>query len=463
MRKIIMDFDNELEKLRLEKYRLEVNMKCADLKVLVMYQELKVLRKLQPMEDALDLRLNQKLNEEADILVKLAEQDLVVDAAQEECEGFKDQRDQLMAKWMAMNPPPDFNPAHVELHRMYTKKMRRPKKPKENPDDESEESDLDEPADDDEDEYEDEDFVELCPENADPKLYKQMVALRDERCRLDYVIIDQGKVVDAHIKEKGNIIKKRNTIMSQLKGVQAEIVRFQSLKQGSLNSVEVGLTLKMNQVEYMENGQLPEDLSGGLVFTLTEEQGLKDRIQAHVQEKISLKKLHKDLHKMHADLQRERRNEEKKTKMTEQKYVESQMLKFGETLTDETLNIISIKKDLSSLRDRLRNQEAEFTRELTIWQRRTEAATDQLRMLTKENAAILHIVADIKEKMQTINFDMKYRAGHTYVDPLLEKQKAEADQKILSIQITKQDEIIQELQNAIIRTKTVLPKVFPCD
>lgn len=38
MRKIIMDFDNELEKLRLEKYRLEVNMKCADLKVLVMYQ-----------------------------------------------------------------------------------------------------------------------------------------------------------------------------------------------------------------------------------------------------------------------------------------------------------------------------------------------------------------------------------------------------------------------------------------
>lgn len=129
MRKIIMDFDNELEKLRLEKYRLEVNMKCADLKVLVMYQvcirllclnwqqmvlvfmsprvscggcvtqrpfeisvelqllitgstciftsqELKVLRKLQPMEDALDLRLNQKLNEEADILVRSSFQNM---------------------------------------------------------------------------------------------------------------------------------------------------------------------------------------------------------------------------------------------------------------------------------------------------------------------------------------------------------------------------------------------------
>lgn len=56
-----------------------------------------------------------------------------------------------------MNTPPEFNPAHAELHRMFTKKMRRPKKAKENPDDESEESDMDEAPDDDEDEYEDED------------------------------------------------------------------------------------------------------------------------------------------------------------------------------------------------------------------------------------------------------------------------------------------------------------------
>lgn len=65
--------------------------------------------------------------------------------------------EQLFAMWMQTNPPPDLNPAHGELHRMYIKKMRRPKKPKENPDDETEESDLDEVADDDEEEYEDED------------------------------------------------------------------------------------------------------------------------------------------------------------------------------------------------------------------------------------------------------------------------------------------------------------------
>ena len=84
------------------------------------------------------------------------------------------------------------------------------------------------------------------------------------------------------------------------------------------------------QVEYMENGTLPEDLSAALVFELREEQALIQRLHAHGEEKKALKQLHKDLHKYHADLQRDRRNEEKKTRATEHKYVEGQLLKFGE-------------------------------------------------------------------------------------------------------------------------------------
>ena len=38
MRSLIDGFDNELEKLRLQKYDIEINMKCADMKTLVMYQ-----------------------------------------------------------------------------------------------------------------------------------------------------------------------------------------------------------------------------------------------------------------------------------------------------------------------------------------------------------------------------------------------------------------------------------------
>jgi hypothetical protein len=50
-----------------------------------------------------------------------------------------------------------------------------------------------------------------------------------------------------------------------------------------------------------------------------------------------------------------------------------------QTITDETLDIISIKKDLMFLRDRLRNQDAGFTHELTVWMNKIDAATDALR------------------------------------------------------------------------------------
>lgn len=51
------------------------------------------------------------------------------------------------------------------------------------------------------------------------------------------------------------------------------------------------------------------------------------------------------------------------------------------TLSDETLNVIMIKKDLQFLRDRLRSQEAGFQRELTVFQKKQEACTDQLRRM----------------------------------------------------------------------------------
>jgi hypothetical protein len=54
---------------------------------------------------------------------------------------------------------------------------------------------------------------------------------------------------------------------------------------------------------------------------------------------------------------------------------------FVQTLSDDTLNIIMIKKDLQLMRDKLRNQEVEIQREHTLWQRKQEACTDQLRSM----------------------------------------------------------------------------------
>ena len=462
----ITAFDVELEDLRVTKYRLEICMKCADIKTLTLYQELKVLRVLQPTEEALDFRHREKLAAETTMLFALGEHEKVVDANKDLVQTFIDARQNLYTQWEAMNLPLEVNAAHDVLHRMYTKKMRRPKKKKEGAgdDDDSDDSDMDVEADEDEDEYEDEDFVEECPPKANPILYQKMVALRDQRCELDYQILDQNKVIDLLLKEKGTFIKKTNALKTQVKAIETEIRKFQTLKQTSLNNVEIALTILLSQIEYMDDEySVPRDLFGGLIFTSGQLQSLKDQIETHGQQIVSWRQLHKELHKEHTNLNKERWLQEKKTWDTENKYMEVQLLKFGQPISDETLDIISIKKDLNFLKDRVRNQEVEFTHDLTLWMWRSEAATNQLRLLTKENAAIYHIIADIKEKMNNINFDLKHRAGSAYVDPLLEKRKAEADQKILCQLITQNDEIINKLQNDTIKLKTVLPNIFPCD
>ena len=92
------------------------------------------------------------------------------------------------------------------------------------------------------------------------------------------------------------------------------------------------------QIEYLDEGKLPADLSGGLVFSLKELDALKERIEAHGQEKSRLRKLHNELHREHANLNRERRFQEKKTQDTENKYTEVQLLKFGQVSPSASLS-----------------------------------------------------------------------------------------------------------------------------
>jgi hypothetical protein len=55
----------------------------------------------------------------------------------------------------------------------------------------------------------------------------------------------------ALIKEKGTILKNRNAINIQLQAIEKEISVFQRKKQGSLNDVDIYLTLRLNQVQWL--------------------------------------------------------------------------------------------------------------------------------------------------------------------------------------------------------------------
>ncbi len=66
---------------------------------------------------------------------------------------------------------------------------------------------------------------------------------------------------------------------SLLQAVNDEALAFQREKQVRLNQVEVVLLLRLHQIEYLQDGQLPSDLSGALLFSNTELDKLKHRVR----------------------------------------------------------------------------------------------------------------------------------------------------------------------------------------
>lgn len=66
--------------------------------------------------------------------------------------------------------------------------------------------------------------------------------------------------------------------MCYVQAINDEALAFQREKQGRLNQVEVVLLLRLHQIEYLQDGQLPSDLSGALLFSTAELDKLKRRV-----------------------------------------------------------------------------------------------------------------------------------------------------------------------------------------
>ena len=63
-----------------------------------------------------------------------------------------------------------------------------------------------------------------------------------------------------------------------MQAINDEALAFQREKQARLNQVEVVLLLRLHQIEYLQDGQLPSDLSGALLFSNAELDKLKRRV-----------------------------------------------------------------------------------------------------------------------------------------------------------------------------------------
>ena len=275
---MVSAFDEALSKLRREKFKLEADLKQAEIKKLVMYQELKLLKDFEKREDALNEKLQGKLTEKNDVVEKIKD-------CQEKLETKKDEVDNLVEvkKAVAVEFDEMVEEGHTfrePLLKIFLRKIKRSKNKNAG---DSDNEDYDSDAEDEDEEDEDEDFddededEEVCPPGCDQVLYEKVCDLREKRLDQEDVIGEFQKGIDTLKKEKEQYSKKQKLVETSLSKINESIIEFQKEKQGKLNEIDVVVTLSMHQIEYLIDQKLPYDLSQALVFSNTELEKLKVR------------------------------------------------------------------------------------------------------------------------------------------------------------------------------------------
>jgi WD40 repeat protein len=232
-------FDSALVNLLRERFKLEVDLKTTDLRLLLLYQELKLLKEFEKRDQALAQKLEAKCLEKAEVVSRIAECQERLANKKADIERLNPK--QLFGQLQAIVPETH---KHAEdLFRIFKKKIKRAKKAaagEEEVEDDEELSDFDD-LDDEEDE-------EFCPPGCDPALYEQVCELREKRLDQEDVLADLLKTVEALKKDHEALIKKERVIDAALNASESEIRDFQSHKQQELNKLDTVVALKMHQV-----------------------------------------------------------------------------------------------------------------------------------------------------------------------------------------------------------------------
>lgn len=183
---LVDDFDNEIKEMQKEKYRLESDLKNAEIKLILLFEELILLKSMEHKDQELTQQLTSNRQEKGQIMKEITEITKKLKEKKKEIDSIKHEEEMLLAKFHEYCP--EGSAKYNEIRRFYeriTKKRRKPEQKEKNEDDDDEEEG--EAAEEEEEEQEQED------EDEDPAIaglsqedfkIDEIEKIRDERCQL---------------------------------------------------------------------------------------------------------------------------------------------------------------------------------------------------------------------------------------------------------------------------------------
>ncbi|KAL1522827.1 hypothetical protein AB1Y20_017796 [Prymnesium parvum] len=438
-KRTISSFDTALDELRTEKLKLEADLKTTDLRKLVLFKELQLLKEFEKKDVSLAKRLEQKHYEKTDIVSKVAECQDTLAQKKLEIERLLEKDKMIMSEFHSALG--DNNKFYDQLLKIFKKKIKRRVRKAgmegDGGDDyNSDDEDESEGGFDSDEELDDED-EEVCPPGCDPALYEKVCELREKRLEQEDVYTEFQKGVEQLKKENDTLIKKEKVIDKALKDTEADIQAFQTDKQRKLNELHVVVTLQMSQVRHItESGKLPSDLATSLVFPSAELSRLSGRIKELKHEKADLRTRQKALRTERNVLQRDQAAKEDKLRELDARARDVQMLKFGQVINLEAIESVGVNKGAEELKDRIKSLEIAQDQALQSMQAKLKQAKQELKRATEKSSESLNTVATLFEQQHHLEnaLNNKQQQKIATKEPHVERKERNSLVQLVKIQ-----------------------------
>ncbi|XP_048254045.1 cilia- and flagella-associated protein 44-like isoform X2 [Haliotis rufescens] len=398
---LVKNFDAELRLLRHDKFELDIVMKNADLRQVTLFEELVLLKEYEKREDVLAAKVTGKQQEKLDMQNKILEVQGKMDGKKKDIEKLQEKERALHATFITSLG--DNNKFADYLTKVFKKKIKRTKKKTAEGDGSDEDSDEDS---DDESDWEESDEesdeeaggfdLDVCPPGCDQTLYDNTCQLREKRLDLEEALAEERKNQDTMKKELEGLSKKARVIDGALKTAQNDLEAFQLEKQQKLNELNVVVTLKLNQIQYMLNNVLPQDLSQTLVFESNGVVRLQQRIKELEHEKFLQKKQMKESRRKHVQLIKDRKVFEQKIVEMDETCNQMMVSKFGRIVDLEKLETVTVNRSIEELKEKCHITEIQCAEELCQWDK----------LIAEKRSRITDLIRDNTNRLEQLNMLM---------------------------------------------------------
>ncbi|KFV08324.1 hypothetical protein N339_12908, partial [Pterocles gutturalis] len=229
----------------------------------------------------------------------------------------------------------------------------------------------------------------VCPKNCNEALFQNTIQLRQKRLDIEKALTEEKKAAASLRKKYNALAKKAEVVETSLDTADRELETFQWEKQQKMNDLYVVVPLKLHQVEYLVNGEMPSDFSQALVFTNQSLEYLQKRIVDLHNEKIMQREIYKAAQEHHKQLVQDTKEMEIKIQRLEEKCNYLMTKKFGRLVDFEAVQAHSVNIRMEELKVQIMEKEYMHSQELKEWEERILDLQQKLMKLTKENTSKL--------------------------------------------------------------------------